>query len=178
MYGVIAVRGTSHADLEARFMVVYTQEGPPIFRYLRARSNDSAEAEDLHAETFCRAWQAWPRFRGETSDVRPWLFRIARNLLVDRHRRRRLLWFLPLENYEASAVKDDIATGVSNRTLLEKALRQLSSPDRELVAFRLAGLSHREIGRIQGRSELAVKMAWHRAIERLRAHMAEGRYGP
>jgi hypothetical protein len=29
---VIAVRGTSHADLEARFMAVYMQEGPPILR--------------------------------------------------------------------------------------------------------------------------------------------------
>jgi RNA polymerase sigma-70 factor (ECF subfamily) len=175
---VIAVRGTSIADLEARFLAVYMQEGPPIFRYLRARSNDRAEAEDLHAETFCRAWQAWSRFRGETADIRPWLFRIARNLLVDRHRRRRLLWFLPLENYEASAVKDDLATAVSDRTLLEQALRHLSSSDRELVAFRLAGLSHREIGRIQGRSELAVKMAWHRALERLRADLEGSRNGP
>jgi len=175
---VIAVRGMSIADLEARFLAIYMQEGPPIFRYLRARSNDRAEAEDLHAETFCRAWQAWPRFRGENTDIRPWLFRIARNLLVDRHRRRRLLWFLPLEAEEASWVKDDVATVVSDRSLLEQALRRLSSSDRELVAFRLAGLSHREIGRIQGRSEFAVKMAWHRAIERLRADMEGGRYGP
>jgi len=83
-----------------------------------------------------------------------------------------------LESYEASAVKDDLATAVSDRTLLERALRQLSSSDRELVAFRMAGLSHREIGRIQGRSELAVKMAWHRAIERLRADMEGSRNGP
>jgi RNA polymerase sigma-70 factor, ECF subfamily len=175
---VIAVRGTSSADLEARFMAIYAREGPPILRYLRARSNDRAEAEDLHAETFCRAWQAWPRFRGDATDIRPWLFRIARNLLVDRHRRRRLLWFLPLENYQASGLQDDVATAVTNRTLLERALRQLTSSDRELVAFRMAGLSHREIGRIQGRSERAVKMAWHRAIERLRAHMEGSRNAP
>jgi RNA polymerase sigma-70 factor, ECF subfamily len=159
-------------------MAIYAREGPPILRYLRARSNDRAEAEDLHAETFCRAWQAWPRFRGDATDIRPWLFRIARNLLIDRHRRRRLLWFLPLENYQASGLQDDIATAVTNRTLLERALRQLSSSDRELVAFRMAGLSHREIGRIQGRRERAVKMAWHRAIERLRAHMEGSRNAP
>ena len=175
---MIAVRGTSIADLEASFMALYTQEGPTILRYLRGRSNNRAEAEDLHAETFCRAWQAWPRFRGEATDIRPWLFRIARNLLVDRHRRHRLLWFLPLEKYEASAVKDDFATAVSDRTLLEQGLRHLSSSDRELVAFRLAGLTHREIGRIQGRSERAVKMAWHRAIGRLRADMEGSRSGP
>jgi DNA-directed RNA polymerase specialized sigma24 family protein len=83
-----------------------------------------------------------------------------------------------LEAEEASGVKDDVATVVSDRSLLEQALRRLSSSDRELVAFRMAGLSHREIGRIQGRSELAVKMAWHRAIERLRADMEGGRNGP
>ena len=168
---MIAVRGLSRADLEARFLAVYMEEGPAILKYLRARADSAMEAEDLHAETFCRAWQAWPRFEGEGMEVRPWLFRIARNLLVDRHRRRRLFWFLPLENYEAKSMKDEVAATVSDRAVLEDALGRLSGSDRELVAFRLAGLSHREIGRIQGRSEGAVKIGWHRAIERLRDHM-------
>lgn len=152
-------------------MTLYVQEGPQILRYLRVRATDLSEAEDLHAETFCRAWQAWPRFRGESADVRPWLFRIARNLLIDRHRRRGLVRFLPLEARHASKGAEDVALAVTGRALLLEALKQASSSDRELVAFRVAGLSHGEIGKIQGRSEQAVKMAWHRTLERLRSRL-------
>jgi RNA polymerase sigma-70 factor (ECF subfamily) len=167
---VIAITGAG-SDLEARFLTLYAQEGPQILRYLHVRANDLSEAEDLHAETFCRAWQAWPRFRGESADVRPWLFRIARNLLIDRHRRRGLVRFLPLEGRHTSKEAEDVAAKVTDRTLLQEALKRSSSSDRELIAFRVAGLSHGEIGTIQGRSEQAVKMAWHRALERLRSQL-------
>ncbi len=152
-------------------MTLYEQEGPQILRYLHVRTTDRSEAEDLHAETFCRAWQAWPRYRGESADVRPWLFRIARNLLIDRHRRRGLLRFLPLEGRLTSTGAEDIAVGVTGRALLQEALKRASSSDRELIAFRVAGLSHGEIGKIQGRSEQAVKMAWRRTLERLRSQL-------
>jgi RNA polymerase sigma-70 factor (ECF subfamily) len=167
---VIAITDAS-SDLEARFLTVYAQEGPLILRYLHVRANDLSEAEDLHAETFCRAWQAWPRFRGESVDVRPWLFRIARNLLIDRHRRRGLVRFLSLEGRHTSKGAEDVAVGVTGRALLQEAMKRASSSDRELIAFRVAGLSHSEIGKIQGRSEQAVKMAWHRTLERLRSQL-------
>ena len=152
-------------------MAVYLEHGPAILKYLRVRAESASDAEELHAETFCRAWQAWPRFRGDPPEVRPWLFRIARNLLVDRHRRKRLVWLLPLERYDRASANDEPGATVGDRALAEQALRRLSGSDRELIAFRLAGLSHREIGRIQGRSERAVKTGWHRALERLRRHM-------
>lgn len=167
---VIAITGAS-SDLEARFLTVYAQEGPLVLRYLHVRATDLSEAEDLHAETFCRAWQAWPRFRGQPVDVRPWLFRIARNLLIDRHRRRGLVRFLSLEGRHGSKGAEDVAVGVTGRALLQEALRRASSSDRELIAFRVAGLSHSEIGKIQRRSEQAVKMAWHRTLERLRSQL-------
>jgi RNA polymerase sigma-70 factor (ECF subfamily) len=168
---VIAIDAGASSDLEARFLSLYAQEGAVILRYLRVRAGDRSEAEDLHAETFCRAWQAWPRFRGDPEDVRAWLFRIARNLLIDRYRRHGLVRFLPLEGRHTAKRADDVAASTSDRTLLLEALQKTSSRDRELVALRVAGLSHREIGKIQGRSERAVKIAWHRALERLRSQL-------
>ncbi len=168
---MIAIGTDASSDLEARFLSLYTQEGPVILRYLRVRATNLSEVEDLHAETFCLAWQAWPRFRGGSVDLRPWLFRIARNLLIDRHRRRGLVRFLPLEGRHISKRAEDIAVAVTGRALLQEVLKRASPPDRELIALRVAGLSHAEIGKVQGRSEQAVKVAWHRTLERLRSQL-------
>jgi DNA-directed RNA polymerase specialized sigma24 family protein len=92
-------------------------------------------------------------------------------LLIDRHRRRGLIRFLPLEGHHASKRGEDVAVAVTGRAILLEALKRAPSSDRELIAFRVAGLSHSEIGKIQGRSEQAVKVAWHRTLERLRSQL-------
>jgi RNA polymerase sigma-70 factor, ECF subfamily len=150
---------------------VYRREGLGVLRYLRTRTADLSEAEDLHSETFCRAWQSWSRFRGDEGEIRPWLFRIARNLLIDRHRRRRLLWFVPLGEKHQVDAGDEVASEATGKALIHDLMGRISVSDRELVALRVAGLTHAEIGRIQGRSEQAVKIAWHRTLERVRGHL-------
>lgn len=49
---------------------------------------DGAEAEDVAQEAFIRLWQQAPRWRPEAR-VGTWLFQVARNLCIDRLRRRR-----------------------------------------------------------------------------------------
>lgn len=163
----------STADLESGFLLIYRQQGPGVLRYLCTRARDFSEAEDLHAETFCRAWQAWSRVDGEEAEIRAWLFRIARNLMIDRHRRQRLLWFTSLEEYHGSAPSDDVASTATEKALIRDVVSRISSADLELLALRVAGLSHAEIGAIQGRSEQAVKIAWHRALGRLRDQLQD-----
>jgi RNA polymerase sigma-70 factor (ECF subfamily) len=58
-----------------------------VFGYLRARLLHSHDAEDLTQEVFLRCFTCWSRFDG-TSEVRPWLLGIARNLLHEYVRRR------------------------------------------------------------------------------------------
>ena len=161
----------SSEDLEAAFLFVYRQQGPGVLRYLYSRARDLSEAEDLHAETFCRAWQAWARFDGDEREIRAWLFRIARNLLIDRHRRQRLLGFIPLDEQHRAASGDGVASAATGNALMRDVVRRISPADLELLALRVAGLSHAEIGGIQGRSEQAVKIAWHRALGRLRGQL-------
>jgi len=55
--------------------------------WLVARTVGREEAEDLAQEVFVRAYQAFPRFRGESS-FRTWIFKIARNLSLSELRRR------------------------------------------------------------------------------------------
>lgn len=64
---------------------------PEIQRYLEGRCRDRHAAEDLTGETFARAWYARDTFRDVADgSAGPWLYTIARNLLVSTVRRRRL----------------------------------------------------------------------------------------
>ena len=71
------------------FGLVYQAHRLSVYRYLRARTRTDAEALDLAADTFERAFTNLDRFRARDGGVRAWLLRIARNAAIDAHRRRR-----------------------------------------------------------------------------------------
>jgi DNA-directed RNA polymerase specialized sigma24 family protein len=56
--------------LNETFLELYDQEGASVLAYLRAAVGQEAEAEDLAAETFLRAWRHWPRFRASEQPAR------------------------------------------------------------------------------------------------------------
>lgn len=58
-----------------------------IFNYASRMLNDPVEAEDIAQDTFIRAYQSLPRFRGAAS-FQTWLYRIASNLVIDHIRRK------------------------------------------------------------------------------------------
>ncbi|MFN2591803.1 MAG: RNA polymerase sigma factor [Candidatus Dormibacteria bacterium] len=154
------------STIQVTFMELYDREAPTVLRYCRVAVGDQ-EAEDVCADVFCSAWPAWRRFRGDETAARGWLMRIARNKVIDRSRATRRVFLLPLEAGAGVAVRD-------NRSDLEDvraALRLVSRADRELLELRAAGLSHAEIGAVQGRNQNAVKMAWHRALQRIKPHL-------
>jgi RNA polymerase sigma factor (sigma-70 family) len=70
------------------------------------------------------------------------------------------------ESHAVSGGPEKAATG---RIDLRRALAGLSDEERDLLALRIAGMSHAEIGKVQGRSEEAVKKAWQRALLKARA---------
>ena len=62
-----------------------------IFRYIYGLHGGSQEdVEDLTANTFTRAWKARSRFNGDPSAAIGWLLKIARNLVIDDYRRRKI----------------------------------------------------------------------------------------
>ena len=152
-------------DTEATFYGLYHREAPLVMRYLYAAVHDTATAEDLCGDTFCRAWDGWARFSGDDAAARGWVMRIARNRLVDHLRRNRRVTFEALpEQLSAGGT----ATAVAERLDLRRALAGLSADERDLLAMRLAGLSHAEIAGVQGKSEEAIKKTWQRTLLKAR----------
>jgi RNA polymerase sigma-70 factor (ECF subfamily) len=63
---------------------LYARHGPPLYRFaLRLLGGDRQRAEDVVQETLLRAWRHPQAVADEAGDPRPWLFTVARHLVVD-----------------------------------------------------------------------------------------------
>ena len=80
----LAVRA-SHGDVTA-FGLLYDRHVDAIYRYVYYRVRDDAEAEDLTSDVFMKALRAIPRYEPRQAFL-AWLYRIARNAVIDRARR-------------------------------------------------------------------------------------------
>ena len=65
---------------------LYSQHAEALHGFVWRFCPDRASADDIVQETFIRAWQHLPQLRADGRPVRPWLFRVARNLLTDADR--------------------------------------------------------------------------------------------
>ena len=73
------------------FRELYERYADRVYGYHLRRSQDPHAAHDLTAETFAQAWLSRARFRDEArGSAGPWLFGIARHVLLVSVRRRRL----------------------------------------------------------------------------------------
>jgi RNA polymerase sigma-70 factor (ECF subfamily) len=119
---------------EGLLRALYDEHGGPLLGYvLRLTGGDRPQAEDVVQETLLRAWKHPEALAGRP--VRPWLFTVARNLVVDAHRARRAR---PQETgideqvVMTAAGSDDIDRALESWTVAE-ALADLSPQHRAVI---------------------------------------------
>jgi RNA polymerase sigma-70 factor (ECF subfamily) len=157
------------------FEDLYREFLPRIFAYVRVQLGNSADAEDVTAQVFIKAYEAYGRFEPRASTPAAWLFRIARNATLDHHRGRgrrdrleRTVSRQPQETTDPSRLAED---NLQYEAVL-RALAELPQRQREVISLRQTGLSFLEAGTILGCSEDAAKMLYHRALKALRERTA------
>lgn len=164
---------------EVDFAEVYGDNLAKVWRFVRARIPDHAEAHDVTSDVFVRAWRAWDRFDPSRGPVEPWLFTIASRTVTDWWRRRRPE---PVDARFAGEL-DDASHGPEALVLRDEMLRQLTQAmaqltdrEREGLALRFAArLSSEHVARVLGTSPSAAKQMLHRAIHKLRSGGLEAR---
>src|SRR5512138_3981865 len=82
------IKQVKNGDAEA-FGVLYDQYAEVIFRYVYSHLDSRLDAEDLTEEIFVRAWRALPKYDERGLPFSAFLFRIARNSLIDYYRQRK-----------------------------------------------------------------------------------------
>jgi RNA polymerase sigma-70 factor (ECF subfamily) len=167
-----AQRGDQHA-----FGDLYVTHAPAIFRYLFAQLQNSMDAEDLTGEVFLKAWQSLPKYMERGVPFLAFLFRIARNALVDHYRQNnRLQQQAPdeMDGYHADGTPEPVET-VGKRLEHQKILGVLSKlrPDyQSVLTLRfISELSPEETAQVMKRSTGAIRVLQHRALAALREEL-------
>jgi RNA polymerase sigma factor (sigma-70 family) len=154
---------TSLTDAETLFALYRDR----VRRYLGRASGETDLASDLTQEVFLRVSRVVIPVAPE-HQLAGWLFRIARNVALDHHRRR-------TRQPDELLGTCDTANGPSQETTtaLNQALSKLQDVDRDVFLMReMSGLSYAEIANACELTPDAVRNRIHRARLQLREILA------
>ncbi|MDQ2742931.1 MAG: RNA polymerase sigma factor [Chloroflexota bacterium] len=155
------------------FGELYERYYARVYRYVYHRLGNAPDAEDVTALVFMKALEAMPAYQSTRSSFAPWLFRIARNAVIDHYRRGRK--HSPIDEVELHSTDGNPALDVLNaerRAELRALVEHLSDDQRDVVLMRYsADLSFPEIATTLNKNEPAVRMLLHRGLRKLKAVM-------
>jgi RNA polymerase sigma-70 factor (ECF subfamily) len=164
------VEAARAGDPEA-FGSLFDRYHAPVHRYVAARVGRPSDAEDLAQLVFVKALEAIPRYESRGVPFGGWLFRLARNVVIDHIRTRRDHTPLDLATERPSADDgpDELAALRQELDGVAAAMRRLTPDQREAIELRFfAGLSAREAAVAMDRQEGTVRGLQFRAIAALR----------
>jgi len=167
-----AARDKSAGEADAAIRQLYARHAVALRRYVARFCPDRASADDIVQETFIRAWRHLPRLSADGRPVRPWLFRVARNLLIDADRAARSRP-VTVQAETAEEGRDDTGLNqVLDRQLVADALRQLSPAHRAvLVEVFYGGDSVARAARQLGIPHGTARSRLHYALQALRCQL-------
>ncbi len=144
---------------EETFHAIYEGTAKPLWAYIARLSGRPDVANDLVQETYCRFLTA-QRCNMEPVQAKPYLFRIATNLLNDRWRRGEdAKWSEP----EEIGFERDLDTQIDVRDLMQ----QLKPRERQLLWLAyVEGMTHREIAKSTGLHSMSIRILLFRARQK------------
>jgi RNA polymerase sigma-70 factor, ECF subfamily len=165
--------GELPGDPDAAIRQLYSQYAKALHGYVERFCPDQASADDIVQETFIRAWRHLLQLSADDRPVRPWLYRVARNLLTDANRAARAR---PMSGPEPPAEigTDSGLDDVLDRQLVSAALQRLSPAHQSvLVETFYRGGTMATVARELGIPHGTARSRLHYALDALRQHLQE-----
>lgn len=151
-----------------------------IYNYIYYKTGHSVDAEDLTEQVFIKAWEAIRRFRFEGKPFAAWLFKVARNVVIDHYRTRK-------SNSDLSEVisavaregdPEDFAQRRATAQVLMTAIRRLTDEQQQVILLKfIDGMDNTEISATMGKKEGAIRALQYRALLALQRILQDERYG-
>jgi len=165
-------RGNLAEDADAALRQLYARYAKPLHSYVERFGPALASTDDIVQETFIRAWRHLPQLAADDQLVGPWLFRVARNLLIDAARRARSRPVTVEARPDLDLSDDDDFGQLLDRQLVADALRKLSPAHRAvLVETFYRGGTTEMIARQLGIPHGTARSRLHYALNALRQQL-------
>jgi RNA polymerase sigma-70 factor, ECF subfamily len=164
-----AVEGEASA-----FGLLYDHYHPKIYRFVLIKVSRREEAEDLTHEVFLSAWQKIGGYVDMGFPFSSWLYRIARNEVIDHYRGNK--GNVSLENFEPETLpvefQEDESANIDLKMELNrvrKAILQLKPDYQDVIVMRfIEDMPIKEVAAVLEKSEGAVKLMQNRAVKELK----------
>ncbi len=151
------------------FAALYDFYVEQIYRFVLFRVGNEQTAEDLTSQVFLKAWDNLSSYQIRGLLFRAWLFRIARNSVIDYYRTYKET--MPLE--PSALTKPDPAAEVGDQVEqrlqaeeLRLALQQLTEDQRQVLTLRfIEGLSTEEVANVLGKRQGAIRALQMRGLQ-------------
>lgn len=164
------------------FTEFYNNYLPKIFRYISYRVSDTYLAEDLTSVVFEKALTKFKSYRSDKSALSTWIFRIARNTLIDNFRASSRQKNIPLDQMaddpKDGSTPEQMLLEKEENQLLRRCILRLSPKEQEIISLKFgADMNNRQIAGILGLSDSNVGIILFRAVRKLRSDFMGQRSG-
>lgn len=154
------------------FMLLFDHFSPRVNAYLLGQGVESATAEDLTQDALLALWNKAHLYKREKAAVSTWLFRVARNLWIDRLRKQRGIAYEADDKLVESYEPEPTLNADGDR--LKKVIEQLPNNQAQVVyKSYYEGKSHSEIASETGMPLGSVKSSLRLAIRAFRQHFGD-----
>ena len=158
------------------FEEIYKENFRAVYNYVYMQLLHREETEDIVSDVFVKAYAAYGSYSPSVASEKTWLFRIAKNLLIDYYRHKaaspvelaedEVLEAVPSDKDEFASIEDD-----TNRTVY-LVLEQLRIEEREILVMRyIRGMKNPQIAKELGIADKAVSERIRRALAKCRKIM-------
>ncbi len=161
-------------EAKKAFGQIYDDNLDRIYRFIFLKVSSKEVAEDLTAETFAKAWKVFKKNYSKKEGLlnpKSFCYKTARNLVIDHYRRKGRHQIVPMDSVSLASnenLENQIAVN-SDMKMVMNAIKNIKSDYQDIIIWRyLDELSITEISQLTGRSEGAVRVMTHRAIESLK----------
>ena len=159
---------------KSAFSEIYNLFYLRLFRYCQFNVGKRETAQDLCQDTFLKAWQHLPSFSTQKGgSFQAFLFKIARNLIIDWSRKKKTV---PLGDQEIES-EQSMADSLESQETTKKvksAILKLKEKERQIIILRyFEELTVREVAKIVGLREGALRVRTHRILKKLKEILTE-----
>jgi RNA polymerase sigma-70 factor (ECF subfamily) len=168
------VKACQSGDMES-FSRLYDKYVKKIYNFIYYKTCHRETAEDLTSQTFIKSLEAINNFNPDRGSFSSWLYRIARNNVIDYYRKSSRKKTVNVCDFWGIKDKSNLHYDVELKERVEeveKYLQSLKSEYREIVVMRLwDGLSYAEIAEITEREEANCRMIFSRTISKMKKEL-------